>query len=243
MGRSWSRVPPVSVLQALWTRDSTAVVYPCHAVIVTLLLKTGEQRFFLGHTDKVSVTPASPDGSAVLAAWCQLCWDPLSRCFPQVSVLAFSGSSTLLASAQAGPRGVGRLWDFPTGTCLCLFKTYLQSLVALRWVSVGAGVRSALRHRSFSVLFPRYKPGVNYSCLCLSVRPAGSWPGYAASSLLSLSLQVLLSPYPHNLSPFMLCGDELGVQGADFHWVSLLAAFPTAELFCVVSGRTCTAKR
>uniref|UniRef100_A0A8C0VFW5 WD repeat domain 90 n=1 Tax=Cyanistes caeruleus TaxID=156563 RepID=A0A8C0VFW5_CYACU len=92
---------------ALWTRDSTAVVYPCHAVIVTLLLKTGEQRFFLGHTDKVSV-------------------------------LAFSGSSTLLASAQAGPRSVGRLWDFPTGTCLCLFKTYLQSLVSLSFSHSGA---------------------------------------------------------------------------------------------------------
>ncbi|XP_039416096.1 WD repeat-containing protein 90 isoform X3 [Corvus cornix cornix] len=92
---------------ALWTRDSTAVVYPCHAVIVALLLKTGEQRFFLGHTDKVSV-------------------------------LAFSGSSTLLASAQAGPRGVGRLWDFPTGTCLCLFKTYLQSLVSLSFSHSGA---------------------------------------------------------------------------------------------------------
>ncbi|NXQ04967.1 WDR90 protein, partial [Vidua macroura] len=37
---------------ALWTQDSTAVVYPCHAVIVALLLETGEQRFFLGHTDK-----------------------------------------------------------------------------------------------------------------------------------------------------------------------------------------------
>ncbi|XP_018863760.1 WD repeat-containing protein 90 isoform X7 [Parus major] len=92
---------------ALWTRDSTAVVYPCHAVIVALLLKTGEQRFFLGHTDKVSV-------------------------------LAFSGSSTLLASAQAGPRSVGRLWDFPTGTCLCLFKTYLQSLVSLSFSHSGA---------------------------------------------------------------------------------------------------------
>ncbi|RMC17874.1 hypothetical protein DUI87_05543 [Hirundo rustica rustica] len=90
---------------ALWTRDSTAVVYPCHAVIVALLLKTGEQRFFLGHTEKVSV-------------------------------LALSGSSSLLASAQAGPRSVGRLWDFPTGTCLCLFKTSLQSLVSLRWVSM-----------------------------------------------------------------------------------------------------------
>ncbi|OWK55855.1 WD repeat-containing protein 90 [Lonchura striata] len=91
---------------ALWTQDSTAVVYPCHAVIVTLLLKTGEQRFFLGHTDKVAA-------------------------------LALGGSGTVLASAQAGPRSLGRLWDFPTGACLCLFKTYLQSLLCLRLVSCG----------------------------------------------------------------------------------------------------------
>lgn len=148
---------------------------------------------------------------------------------PQVSVLAFSRSSTLLASAQAGPRSVGRLWDFPTGTCLCLFKTYLQSLVSLRWVSGPAGVCSAVQHSSFSLLFLCDKPGMNYSCLCLPPN-------------LQLIPQVLLSPHPHNLSPFMPCGDEPRVQGGVFHQVSL-AAFPTAELFCVVSGRTCTAKR
>ncbi|XP_077642916.1 WD repeat-containing protein 90 isoform X4 [Lonchura striata] len=92
---------------ALWTQDSTAVVYPCHAVIVTLLLKTGEQRFFLGHTDKVAA-------------------------------LALGGSGTVLASAQAGPRSLGRLWDFPTGACLCLFKTYLQSLLCLSFSHSGA---------------------------------------------------------------------------------------------------------
>ncbi|KAM7007238.1 LOW QUALITY PROTEIN: WD repeat-containing protein 90 [Passerculus sandwichensis] len=92
---------------ALWTRDSTAVVYPCHAVIVALLLQTGEQRFFLGHTDKVAA-------------------------------LAFSGSGSVLASAQAGPRGLGRLWDFPTGTCLSLFKTHLHGLVSLSFSHSGA---------------------------------------------------------------------------------------------------------
>lgn len=39
--------------QALWTKDGAAVVYPCHAVIVVLCVDTREQRFFLGHTDKV----------------------------------------------------------------------------------------------------------------------------------------------------------------------------------------------
>uniref|UniRef100_A0A8C4VBJ2 WD repeat-containing protein 90 n=1 Tax=Falco tinnunculus TaxID=100819 RepID=A0A8C4VBJ2_FALTI len=89
---------------ALWTRNNAAVVYPCHAVIVALQIQTGEQRFFLGHTDKVSA-------------------------------LAFNGSSTLLASAQAGPLSVLRLWDFPTGSCLSVFKTHIHSLLSLRWVS------------------------------------------------------------------------------------------------------------
>nr|XP_030140775.3 WD repeat-containing protein 90 isoform X6 [Taeniopygia guttata] len=90
---------------ALWTQDSRAVVYPCHAVIVALLLETGEQRFFLGHTDKVA---------------------------------ALALGDTVLASAQAGPRSLGRLWDFPTGACLCLFKTDLQSLLCLSFSHSGA---------------------------------------------------------------------------------------------------------
>ncbi|RLV89514.1 hypothetical protein DV515_00014826 [Chloebia gouldiae] len=121
---------------ALWTQDSTAVVYPCHAVIVALLLKTGEQRFFLGHTDKVSI-PRRP--------WWQPCprslrlsRAPVWPCFPQVAALAFGRSSTVLASAQAGPHSLGRLWDFPTGACLCLFNTYLQSLLSLSFSHSGA---------------------------------------------------------------------------------------------------------
>ncbi|XP_009951241.1 PREDICTED: WD repeat-containing protein 90, partial [Leptosomus discolor] len=92
---------------ALWTQNNTAVVYPCHAVIVTLQIQTGEQRFFLGHTDKVSA-------------------------------LAFNGTSTLLASAQAGPLSVVRLWDFPTGSCLSVFKTHVRSLLSLSFSYSGA---------------------------------------------------------------------------------------------------------
>ncbi|XP_023044994.1 WD repeat-containing protein 90 isoform X2 [Piliocolobus tephrosceles] len=58
-----------STRQALWTPDGTAVVYPCHAVIVVLLVDTGEQRFFLGHTDKVSALAL--DGSSSLLASAQ----------------------------------------------------------------------------------------------------------------------------------------------------------------------------
>ncbi|XP_010121618.1 PREDICTED: LOW QUALITY PROTEIN: WD repeat-containing protein 90, partial [Chlamydotis macqueenii] len=92
---------------ALWTPNNTAVVYPCHAVIVTLQLRTGEQRFFVGHTDKVSA-------------------------------LAFNGNSTLLASAQAGPQSVVRLWDFLTGSCLSVFKTHVRSLLSLSFSYSGA---------------------------------------------------------------------------------------------------------
>uniref|UniRef100_A0A8B9TZ83 WD repeat-containing protein 90 n=1 Tax=Anas platyrhynchos TaxID=8839 RepID=A0A8B9TZ83_ANAPL len=70
------------------------------AVIVTLQIQTGEQRFFTGHTDKVSA-------------------------------LAFNGSSTLLASAQAGPLSLLRLWDFPGGSCLSMFKAHMQVLLSL----------------------------------------------------------------------------------------------------------------
>lgn len=65
--RSCSPLVSVPLPQALWTQDNTAVVYPCHAIIVTLQIQTREQRFFIGHTDKVSVTLLTkPYGSAAL---------------------------------------------------------------------------------------------------------------------------------------------------------------------------------
>ncbi|XP_070846624.1 WD repeat-containing protein 90 [Chaetodon trifascialis] len=39
---------------ALWTKSGDAVVYPCHAIIVSLKISSRQQRFFIGHTDKVS---------------------------------------------------------------------------------------------------------------------------------------------------------------------------------------------
>lgn len=49
------RVIPVTVLpQALWTKSGDAVVYPCHAIIVSMKISSSQQRFFLGHTDKVN---------------------------------------------------------------------------------------------------------------------------------------------------------------------------------------------
>ncbi|XP_036937578.1 WD repeat-containing protein 90 isoform X2 [Acanthopagrus latus] len=39
---------------ALWTKSGDAVVYPCHAIIVSMKISSNQQRFFIGHTDKVS---------------------------------------------------------------------------------------------------------------------------------------------------------------------------------------------
>nr|XP_012997272.1 WD repeat-containing protein 90 isoform X2 [Cavia porcellus] len=92
---------------ALWTKDGAAVVYPCHAVIVVLHISTGEQRFFLGHTDKVSA-------------------------------LALDRNSLLLASAQVQPPSVVRLWDFPSGRCLSLFRSPMYAVCSLSFSSSGA---------------------------------------------------------------------------------------------------------
>ncbi|XP_013373215.1 PREDICTED: WD repeat-containing protein 90 isoform X2 [Chinchilla lanigera] len=92
---------------ALWTKDGAAVVYPCHAIIIVLHVSTGEQRFFLGHTDKVSA-------------------------------LALDRDSLLLASAQVQPPSVVRLWDFPTGRCLSLFRSPMYAVCSLSFSSSGA---------------------------------------------------------------------------------------------------------
>jgi len=40
--------------EALWTKNGSCIVYPCHAIIVSIDVSTGQQQFFMGHTDKVS---------------------------------------------------------------------------------------------------------------------------------------------------------------------------------------------
>ncbi|XP_077762062.1 WD repeat-containing protein 90 isoform X7 [Canis aureus] len=92
---------------ALWTKDGSAVVYPCHAVVVVLRTDTREQRCLLGHTDKVSA-------------------------------LALDGDDVLLASAQARPSSMLRLWDFGTGACLSLFRSPAHTLCSLSFSRGGA---------------------------------------------------------------------------------------------------------
>uniref|UniRef100_A0A8C4E0D1 WD repeat-containing protein 90 n=1 Tax=Dicentrarchus labrax TaxID=13489 RepID=A0A8C4E0D1_DICLA len=45
---------PSTTKCALWTKSGDAVVYPCHAIIVSMKISSYQQRFFIGHTDKVS---------------------------------------------------------------------------------------------------------------------------------------------------------------------------------------------
>lgn len=54
---------------AAWTKSGSAVAYPCHAIVVVMEIDTGQQRFFIGHTDKVSAL--SFNGSTTLLASAQ----------------------------------------------------------------------------------------------------------------------------------------------------------------------------
>ncbi|XP_067044850.1 WD repeat-containing protein 90-like isoform X1 [Acropora muricata] len=40
--------------EALWTKNGSCIVYPCHAIIVSIEVSSGQQQFFTGHTEKVS---------------------------------------------------------------------------------------------------------------------------------------------------------------------------------------------
>ncbi|XP_031573056.1 WD repeat-containing protein 90-like, partial [Actinia tenebrosa] len=55
--------------EGLWNVNGTSVLYPCHAIIVSMDIATGRQEFFMGHTDKVSALAF--DGAANLLASAQ----------------------------------------------------------------------------------------------------------------------------------------------------------------------------
>lgn len=56
----------------------------------------------------------------------------------KVSALALDGSGSLLASAQAQPPSMLRLWDFQTGRCLSLLRSPVHMLCALSFSSSRA---------------------------------------------------------------------------------------------------------
>ncbi|KAM6166359.1 WD repeat-containing protein 90 [Erethizon dorsatum] len=99
---------------ALWTKDGAAVVYTCHAVIVVLHISTGEQRFFLSHTDKVSALAL--DRNSLLLASAQVqppsvvrLWDfPTGRSFSFFQSPMYTVCSLSLSSSGALLCGVGK---------------------------------------------------------------------------------------------------------------------------------------
>uniref|UniRef100_A0A8C3RUN9 WD repeat-containing protein 90 n=1 Tax=Chelydra serpentina TaxID=8475 RepID=A0A8C3RUN9_CHESE len=102
------------VLQALWTKNSSAVVYPCHAIIIIMQIETGEQRFFIGHTDKVSALAFN--GNSTLLASAQMghlsmvrLWDfQKGKCLSMFKTHVHSVSSLSLSYSGAVLCGIGK---------------------------------------------------------------------------------------------------------------------------------------
>ncbi|XP_058141551.1 LOW QUALITY PROTEIN: WD repeat-containing protein 90 [Dasypus novemcinctus] len=95
---------------ALWTQDGAAVVYPCHAVIIALHVETREQRFFLGHTDKVSSLALDERSSLLASAQVQP---------PSMLRLWDFGAGTCLSLFRSPVHSIGLLSFSSSGTVLC----------------------------------------------------------------------------------------------------------------------------
>ncbi|XP_033117799.1 WD repeat-containing protein 90-like isoform X4 [Anneissia japonica] len=52
-----------STTEAIWSMDGTHIIYPCHSVVVSMDASNGVQKFFLGHTDKVSCLAMNGNGT------------------------------------------------------------------------------------------------------------------------------------------------------------------------------------
>ena len=39
--------------QVLFGGEGESVIYPCHSLVVNMDIQSGQQRFYIGHTDKV----------------------------------------------------------------------------------------------------------------------------------------------------------------------------------------------
>ncbi|XP_069066782.1 WD repeat-containing protein 90 isoform X3 [Pleurodeles waltl] len=117
---------------ALWNKLGTSVVYPCHAIIVAMQIDTGEQTFFLGHTDKVSalafngnctlLASAQTGNLSMVRLWNFLkgsCLSMFKSHVHSVSSLSFSHSGAVLCSV--GKDGHGKnmvvVWNTAQASC------------------------------------------------------------------------------------------------------------------------------
>lgn len=117
---------------ALWNKLGTAVVYPCHAIIVAMQIDTSEQTFFLGHTDKVSalafngnctlLASAQTGNLSMVRLWNFLkgsCLSMFKSHVHSVSSLSFSHSGAVLCGV--GKDGHGKtmvvVWNTAQASC------------------------------------------------------------------------------------------------------------------------------
>ncbi|KAL2078258.1 hypothetical protein ACEWY4_025943 [Coilia grayii] len=111
----------------LWSKLGDEVIYPCHAVIVAMTICSGKQRFFIGHTDKVSalalngscsmMASAQADTHSLLRVWSYdtaQCLALVNTHAHSLSILSFSYSGRVLC-------GVGK--DGHNKTMLVVWNT------------------------------------------------------------------------------------------------------------------------
>ncbi|KAF7239262.1 WD repeat-containing protein 90 [Varanus komodoensis] len=79
----------------------------------------------------VPVCPLRSVGEALLR-------EPSVKEIRRVVALAFNGNCTLLASVQVGQLSMMRLWDFPAGKFLCMFKAGMHSVSCLSFSYSGS---------------------------------------------------------------------------------------------------------
>uniref|UniRef100_A0A8C1JFF9 WD repeat domain 90 n=1 Tax=Cyprinus carpio TaxID=7962 RepID=A0A8C1JFF9_CYPCA len=112
---------------AVWSSDGEEVVYPCHAVIVSMTVSSGQQRFFIGHTDKVSALALNT--SSALLASAQMGANSLIRLWSysrgvcQTIIPTHTHALNLLSFSQSGGVlcGVGK--DSHNKTTVVLWNT------------------------------------------------------------------------------------------------------------------------
>ncbi|XP_031416845.1 WD repeat-containing protein 90 isoform X2 [Clupea harengus] len=111
----------------VWNKLCDEVIYPCHAVIIAMKICSGKQRFFIGHTDKVSalalngscslLASAQADTHTLLRLWnyeTGQCLALVNTHAHSLSILSFSYSGRVLC-------GVGK--DSHSKTMLVVWNT------------------------------------------------------------------------------------------------------------------------